>query len=161
VIGIDPGTRLTGYGIVDEQAGRLVHIDCGVIAPGSKLPLSERLLFISEQLDAVLKQFSPQAAAIEDVFFSRNWRSALKLGEARGVALAMLAKYHLPIQEFPPAQVKQTVVGFGRAEKHQVQQMVKMLLGLPEIPQEDAADALAVAICYHHGAAAIAKGWPG
>lgn len=160
IIGIDPGTRLTGYGLVEQQAGRLVHVDCGVIAPKPTLPLPERLLFISEHLDEVLRAFVPAAAAVEDVFFARNWRSALKLGEARGAILATLARHGLAVQAFSPAQVKQTVVGFGRAEKQQVQHMVRVLLGLPEIPQEDAADALALAICYHHGAATRGKGWP-
>lgn len=150
MIGIDPGSRFTGYGIVDKKAGRLIHLDCGVIVPPPKEELGRRLLFIEEQLSVILSEHRPEAAAMEDVFYAKNWRSALTLGQARGAILAALARFGLSVATYSPTSVKKTVVGFGRAEKMQVQQMVKILLGLPEVPEENAADALAVAICRHH-----------
>lgn len=141
---------MTGYGIVESEADRLVHIDCGVIVPPPKDPLSRRLFYIQEQLEGIIKETNPVQAAVEDVFFARNWRSALKLGQARGAALSALARFGLEVSEYAPAKVKQSVVGHGRAEKEQVQHMVRILLGLPELPEENAADALAVAICHLH-----------
>lgn len=148
IIGIDPGSRFTGYGIVDKQAGRLVHIECGVIVPPAKAPLADRLFFIARELDAVLAQFRPESAGVEDVFFAKNWKSALALGQARGAALSSLGRAGLAVTAYAPTLVKQSVVGYGRAEKDQVQQMVRLLLGLPEIPEQNAADALAIAICH-------------
>ncbi len=158
-IGIDPGSRLTGYGIVEKHQANLLHIDCGVIAPPAKASLADRLCFIQDELEKIIDTYKPLAAAAEGVFFARNWRSALKLGQARGAALAALARRGLSVEEYPPATVKQAVVGYGRADKQQVQQMVKILLGLPEIPEENSADALAVAICHIHGPGPNLKGW--
>ena len=150
VIGVDPGSRFTGYGVVEKSGSHLIHIDCGVIVPPGKAALAERLLYISDHLKTVLQQFTPDTAAMEDVFFSKNWRSALKLGQARGAALTALASANLTVSGYAPTMVKKAVVGNGRAEKTQVQQMIKVLLGLPEVPEENAADALAVAICRLH-----------
>ncbi|RJO67472.1 MAG: crossover junction endodeoxyribonuclease RuvC [Myxococcales bacterium] len=149
-IGVDPGSRAAGYGVVEKQGSQLVHIDCGVIVPPKDAVLPARLLFIENALEEVVRRYRPEQAAVEDVFYSRNWRSALKLGQARGAVLAALAREGLEIVEYAPARVKLAVVGFGRAEKEQVQQMVRVLLGLPEIPEENAADALALAICRLH-----------
>ncbi len=147
VIGIDPGSRFTGYGLVKKEKSKLIHIDCGVIVPPPKEDLGRRLLYIEDHLAEILDRFKPEAAAIEDVFYAKNWRSALTLGQARGAILAALARFGLEAAGFSATKVKKSVVGFGRAEKQQVQQMVKVLLGLPEIPEENAGDALAIAIC--------------
>ncbi len=148
VIGIDPGSRFTGYGIVEEDRGRLVHIDCGVIVPPPKAGPAARLFFIQDELERVIRLNEPDQAAIEDVFYANNWRSALKLGQARGAALAALGRCALNVSEYPPAKVKQCVVGHGRADKVQVAEMVRILLGLPERAEENASDALAVAISH-------------
>ena len=150
IIGIDPGSRATGYGLVIKEGNRLIHLDNGVIRPPTKAELPERLLVIFQGLESIIKEYSPQCAAIEQVFMSQNAQSALKLGQARGAALLALASAGLEIGEYSPMQVKSSVVGYGRAAKSQVQQMVKALLKLPEIAQEDASDALAVAICHAH-----------
>lgn len=148
ILGIDPGSRFTGYGVVEKQAGRLLHIECGVIVPPPKAPLAERLCYISDHVAEVVARFKPESAAVEDVFFGKNWKSALALGQARGAALVALARAGLDVTAYAPTLVKQAVVGYGRAEKEQVQQMVRLLLGLPEIPEQNAADALAIAICH-------------
>jgi len=146
VLGIDPGTRITGWGVVEKCGATLRHVDNGAIITRSKDPLSDRLKVIHDGLDAVIRRHGPTVAGIESIFVSRNVASALKLGHARGVAMVVAANHGLEIAEFVPQAVKRAVVGTGRAEKSQVQEMVRMILGLPEIPQEDAADALAVAI---------------
>ena len=150
ILGIDPGSRATGYGVIEKEGNRLIHIDNGVIRPPEKAGLPERLLAIFTDLAAIIDKYSPQAAAIEQVFMSQNAQSALKLGQARGAALLAMAQAGLEIGEYSPMQVKSAVVGYGRAAKSQVQQMVKALMNLPEIAQEDASDALAVAICHAH-----------
>ena len=148
IIGIDPGSRFTGYGIVDRGTDRLIHVDCGVIAPPTDAPIERRLGFIHDRLAELLAIHRPDSAAVEDVFYAKNWRSALALGQARGAALTALAGAGIAVSAYPPATVKQQVVGGGRAQKQQVQHMVRILLGLPEVPEENAADALAVAICH-------------
>lgn len=157
IIGIDPGSRATGYGLVLKEGNRLIHIDNGVIRPPAKAELPERLLAIHRELDSVIKEYSPDHAAIEQVFMSQNAQAALKLGQARGAALLALAQAGLQVGEYSPMQVKSSVVGYGRAAKSQVQQMVKALLNLPEIAQEDASDALAVAICHAHSSSLNSK----
>lgn len=150
VLGIDPGSRITGYGIIEKQGNRLIHIENGALQVGHCDDFASRLKLIYDGLAKVIAEHSPQTAAIEQIFVSRNVNSALKLGHARGVA--MLAAIHsgLDVHEYTAVQVKSAVVGYGRAAKGQVQQMVKALLNLPEIAQEDASDALAVAICHAH-----------
>lgn len=150
ILGIDPGSRATGYGIVEKQGNRLKHIDNGVILTGSDAPLSERLGIIYHQLSGVIDTYAPSAVAVEQIFLARNALSALKLGHARGVALLVGVHHNLPVFEYTALQVKSAVVGYGRASKGQIQDMVRILLGLPEVAQEDASDALAVAICHAH-----------
>ena len=147
IIGIDPGSRKCGYGIVERRGSETLHIDNGVMAPDPSLPLVLRILYIAKILRELIALHRPTAAAVEEVYFARNAKSALVLGQARGAAMLVLAESGLPIAEYAATRVKQTVVGYGKAEKTQVQHMVKLLLGLPEVPEENAADALAVAIC--------------
>lgn len=150
ILGIDPGTRITGYGLIEKQGNRLIHIDNGAICTRSGNPLADRLLIIYDELRRVIQQYGPQAVAVEQIFVAKNALSALKLGHARGVAMLAGVTTLLPVTEYTAIQVKNAVVGYGRAEKSQVQQMVRVLLKLPEIAQEDASDALAVAICHAH-----------
>ena len=152
MLGIDPGSRVTGYGVVEHAASTVRHVDNGALFLGSDKELSPRLLLIHDGLTAIIERYRPEAVAVEGVFASKNAQSALKLGHARGVALLVAARMGLPVFEYAPAEVKQAVVGHGRAEKRQVQEMVRILLRLPEIAQADASDALAVAICHcQHG----------
>jgi crossover junction endodeoxyribonuclease RuvC len=151
-MGIDPGTHTTGYGLISKQGSRLIHIDNGLICAPKKAPLHERLAAIQSGLSEVLDSMCPHIVSIEDVFVGKNARAALSLGHARGVALATAALAGLEVVSYAPKLVKKTVAGTGRADKHQVQMMVKTLLGLPEVPAEDAADALALAICHCHHA---------
>ena len=150
ILGIDPGSKATGYGFIEQQGNRLQHLDNGAILTRSQDPLAERLRLIYAQLCALIDSYRPEAVAVEQVFMARNPASALKLGHARGVALLAGINAGLPVAEYSALQVKSAVVGYGRADKQQVQQMTKRLLNLPEIAQEDAADALAVAICHAH-----------
>lgn len=150
ILGIDPGSRATGYGLVLCEGNRLQHIDNGVIRPPEKAELPARLLHIQQELAKVIARYAPECAAVEQVFVAHNVQSALKLGQARGVALLAAAQAGLEVAEYTPMQIKSAVVGYGRAAKGQVQQMVRALLNLPEIAQEDASDALAVAICHAH-----------
>lgn len=149
VLGIDPGTRHCGWGIVEAKSGsRVVHVAHGVISPKATLPLATRLGIIHEGLAAAIKEHAPQTAGVEEVFFAANVKSALVLGHARGVALLAAAQAGLDVAAYAPTVVKQAVVGTGRAEKFQVSRMVSVILGLGEIKQADASDALAVAIAH-------------
>jgi crossover junction endodeoxyribonuclease RuvC len=152
VIGIDPGTAITGYGLVEEtDDGGLKVIEYGVIQTSADLELSIRLLELHKKLNAMLLLHRPDYGAVEKLFFQKNVRTALAVGHARGVALLAMAEMGLGIAEYTPLQIKQAVVGYGRAEKGQVQEMVRIILELSEIPKpDDAADALAVAICHIH-----------
>lgn len=154
VIGIDPGTAITGYGLVQEQAdGTLKIVDFGVIQTQAALALPQRLLELHNRLREILLLHQPDIAAVEKLFFQRNVRTAFGVGQARGVALLTLAQVGLQVEEYTPLEVKQAVVGYGGADKNQVQQMVRALLNLEEVPYpDDAADALAVAICHIHSA---------
>lgn len=150
VIGIDPGTAITGYGIVlENENGNLQAIDYGaILTDKSSLP-EVRLLHIYKQLREVLLIHKPDCGAVERLYFQQNVRTALSVGQARGVILLALADAQIPVYEYNPVDVKQAVSGYGRADKKQIQQMIKMLLNLDEAPQpDDAADALAVAICH-------------
>lgn len=148
VLGIDPGSRITGYGIVDKTGNKLVHVDNGAIFTDSADDFPGRLKRIFDGLSEIIAQYQPDQVAIENIFFSTNVQSALKLGQARGAAIVAAVHANLPVAEYSALQVKQAVVGQGRAEKGQVQKMLKALLGLPEIAQADASDALAVAVCH-------------
>ena len=150
ILGVDPGTVTTGYGLIRRERSRLIHIDNGLIVAPRRAPLEERLDVIFEGLEKVLQSFDPEVMAVESVFSHRNVQSALALGHARGVILLAAGRRKIPVSSYAPALVKKTVTGSGRADKHQVQMMVKALLGLPEVPAEDAADALAMAICHSH-----------
>jgi crossover junction endodeoxyribonuclease RuvC len=154
VIGIDPGIATTGYGLVQEaQDGSLALVTYGVIETPAGMPLPERLLLLHEKLSELLLLHHPASGAVEKLFFQRNVRTAMTVGQARGVALLALAQAGLQAAEYTPLEVKQAVVGYGGADKNQVQQMVRALLSLPDIPRpDDAADALAVAICHAHSA---------
>lgn len=150
ILGIDPGSRTTGYGLVESQGNRLRHIDNGIIATRSTAPLAERLKTIYDGISRIIAEYGPDVVAIEQVFLAQNPQAALVLGHARGTAMVAAVNAGLPVHEYSALQVKSAVVGYGRAGKPQVQQMVKALLNLPEIAQEDAADALGVAICHAH-----------
>jgi len=152
ILGIDPGSRATGWGLIEKQGNRLLHIDNGVITTRADEPLGDRLGTIYRHLSGVITGYAPTAVAVEEIFMAKNARSALKLGHARGVALLAGFNHDLPIAEYSALQVKSAVVGYGRADKKQIQEMVRILLKLPEIAQEDASDALAVAICHAHSA---------
>jgi crossover junction endodeoxyribonuclease RuvC len=154
VIGVDPGTAITGYGLVNENAdGSLTVITYGVIQTPADAPMPNRLLALHRQLQEILLLHRPQSGAVEKLFFQRNVTTAISVGQARGVALLALAEIGIPVAEYTPLEVKQAVTGYGGADKPQVQQMVKALLGLDAIPHpDDAADALAVAICHAHSA---------
>ena len=158
VFGIDPGSTRTGYGCVETDGRRHVLVACGAIAPPARAPFCERLHVIHVDLCRLLRESRPDAVAIENLFHASNVRSALKLGHARGVAMLAAVEAGLPPVEYTPAEIKRAVVGYGRAEKPQVQHMIKLLLGLDAAPEpHDAADALAVAICHVHCAASPAK----
>ena len=149
--GIDPGSARTGYGCVETVGSRHRVITCGAIATSVHAPFADKLLQIHRQLTALIQECRPDWVAVENLFHAVNVRSALKLGHARGVAMLAAVEAGVPVIEYTPAEIKRAVVGYGRAEKQQVQHMVKMLLGLPAPPSpHDAADALAVAICHVH-----------
>jgi crossover junction endodeoxyribonuclease RuvC len=148
ILGIDPGTRTTGYGLIDQKGNRLTHVDNGAIHTRSSDELPLRLSQIYIGLIEAIETYKPDAMAIEKVFVAKNAGSALKLGQARGTAIVAGVNAGLPVFEYSALQVKSAVVGYGKAGKIQVQQMVKALLKLPEIAQEDASDALAIAICH-------------
>jgi crossover junction endodeoxyribonuclease RuvC len=148
VLGIDPGSRRTGWGVVELEGTRLRHIAAGTIAVPEKLALANRLRMIHAELERVIAAHTPEAVAVEEIFFAKYANAALKLGHARGVALLVAAQSEIAVHEYPPAIVKRTVVGRGAADKVQVGRLVSALLGLKEPPEEDAADALAVAITH-------------
>ena len=151
ILGVDPGSRATGYGMIETDGMRHRTILFGAVTTSARRPFHQRLLEIFEGLDAVLRREPADVMAIEGVFHSVNTQAALKLGHARGVALVVAALRGLDVREYSPLEIKSAVVGFGRAEKIQVQTMVQLILDLPEAPSPDhAADALAVAICHAH-----------
>lgn len=153
VLGIDPGTAITGYGLVREDEEGLTLVDYGVITTAAGLPLPERLQAIYQGLADVARKHQPQQAAVEELFFSRNVRTALSVGHARGVTLLALADAGLAIHEYKPLEIKQAITGYGGAGKQQIQEMVRLLLNLDHVPEpDDAADAVAVAVCHIHSA---------
>ncbi len=157
VLGIDPGTAITGYGVVEETGGDLRSLAFGVIKTPADLPLPARLQLIYRSVRALAAEWEPYAAAVEELFFSRNVRTAMSVGQARGVVLLALADAGLDVAEYTPLTIKQAVAGYGGADKAQVQEMVRLLLELAEPPRpDDAADALAVAICHLHSARLLA-----
>ena len=152
VFGIDPGSARTGYGCVQSDGSRHRMLVCGAIANRASIPFPEKLRVIHVELSDLIARHQPDIVAIENLFHAVNARTALKLGHARGVAMLAAVEAGVPIVEYTPAEVKQSVVGYGRAEKGQVQSMVQRLLALDCAPTSDAADALACAICHAHSA---------
>jgi crossover junction endodeoxyribonuclease RuvC len=159
VFGIDPGSDRTGYGCIDSDGRRHRLVLCGAIKAGAADTFPDKLAAIHAALTRILAECRPECVVIENLFYATNVRSALKLGHARGVAMLAAVEAGLPVIEYTPAEIKRAVVGYGRAEKAQVGQMVKLLLGLESVPSpHDAADALAVAICHLHAGAAASTG---
>lgn len=152
ILGIDPGLRCTGFGLITFEGGRLGYRGSGVIRTGSG-PVPQRLAVIHRALAEIIAQYRPDQAVVEKVFLNTNPQSTLLLGQARGVALASLVLGGLPVYEYTALQIKKSVTGHGHADKRQIQAMVARLLALPVAPAADAADALACAICHAHGAA--------
>lgn len=151
-LGIDPGTRTTGYGVVKlEDDGSLMLLDYGAILTPTKMPMPERLVVLYQRLNDIILLHKPEIAAVEKLFFAKNVTNAISVGQARGVVLLSLAKAGLSIGEYTPNEIKQAVTGYGGADKRQVQIMVQMILNMDEIPKpDDAADGLAVAVCHLH-----------
>jgi len=148
-LGIDPGTAITGYGLVEGRGDRLELVGCGVIRTPAGEPLPHRLHSLYRGLASIIEEYHPAQSAVEELFFARNARTALAVGQARGVVLLAMTAAGLPVYEYTPLQVKQAITGYGRAEKAQVQAMVTALLGLASVPEpDDAADALAIAMCH-------------
>ena len=153
ILGIDPGSETTGWGVIEGDGRRYHLLECGVVRASSGQKFPARLLRIANALEEIIQRHNPDACAIEDGFLATNVKVTLKLGQVRGVAMLVAERAALEIHEYSPRLVKQTVVGHGNAEKFQVQQMVKTLLSLASVPEpHDAADALAVAICHFHHA---------
>jgi crossover junction endodeoxyribonuclease RuvC len=149
ILGIDPGFAITGYGILKYENNKFTVIEYGVISTEVGTPFPDRLLAISRELDMLIDKYNPDAVSIEELFFNKNIKTAILAAHGRGVAVLSGARRGAKVFEYTPLQVKQAVVGYGRADKNQVQQMVKIILNLKEIPKpDDAADALAVAICH-------------
>lgn len=151
ILGIDPGLAILGYGIINYEGNRFQVLDYGAITTPSTMATPDRLKTIYSELDRIIMEYNPEVVAIEELFFNTNVKTALLVGHARGVAVLSAANHNKEIFEYTPLQVKQGVVGYGRADKSQIQQMVKTLLNLPKVPKpDDVADALAVAICHAH-----------
>jgi crossover junction endodeoxyribonuclease RuvC len=151
ILGVDPGTAITGYGLVSYEGNHLKKVAFGVIRTGPEQSLTRRLHHIYLELLKIIQEFKPDSIAIEELFFNKNVRTALAVGHARGVILLAAATSGYEVAEYTPLQVKQAVTGYGRADKMQIQEMVRVLLCLTEIPKpDDAADALAIAICHAH-----------
>lgn len=149
ILGIDPGYAIVGYGVIDFNSGRYNCLDTGVISTDSKESLFDRLEKIFDGINKLVDFYNPEASAIESLYFQNNQKTAIKVAEARGTILLALKKKNIPIYEYTPLQVKSSVTGYGKAQKHQVIMMTKMLLKLRETPKpDDAADALAIAICH-------------
>ncbi len=151
IIGIDPGYAIVGIGVIEYVGNKFRTLEYGAITTPAGMPTTERLKKIYEEMNMYLDKYKPDAVAIEELFFNSNQKTAINVAQARGVLLVAVANRGIPICEYTPLQVKQSVTGYGRADKKQIQTMVKMLLGLNVIPKpDDAADALAIAICHAH-----------
>jgi crossover junction endodeoxyribonuclease RuvC len=151
IFGIDPGSDRTGYGCIESNGSRHRLVICGSLSSPARASFPEKLMGIHAGLGELLQRHRPDCVAVENIFYARNVRSALKLGHARGVALLAASEAGLPVVEYSPAEIKRAVVGYGRAEKRQMQEMIRLLLGLERAPSpHDVADALAVAVCHIH-----------
>lgn len=157
LLGIDPGLRNTGWGIIESRGNRLSYIADGVVRSTATLPLSQRLLQLYDGIAEIIEKFAPDEVAVEETFVNKNGASTLKLGQARGIALLVPARFALPVAEYPANLVKKSVVGVGHADKGQIQMMVRVLLPSSLATSADAADALAIAICHAHHR--TAPGW--
>ena len=158
ILGIDPGLRRTGWGLIESEGNRLIHVACGSVETGERDDLGTRLLAIHDGLIAVIERYRPQEAAVEATFVNTNAAATLKLGQARGIAMLVPAKAGLAVAEYAPNVVKKTVVGAGHGEKAQIRMMIGVLLPKAEPQSEDAADALAIAICHaHHRTSVLLK----
>ncbi|MDR1101905.1 MAG: crossover junction endodeoxyribonuclease RuvC [Clostridiales bacterium] len=153
ILGIDPGIAIVGFGVVDYTGGKFHVADYGQVTSPAKMPVPARLKLVFDDISYVIEKYKPDEVAIEELFFNTNQKTAINVAMARGVLIVAAQNAGLSLSEYTPLQVKQAVVGYGRAEKEQVQQMVKLILGLNEVPKpDDAADALALAICHAHSA---------
>ena len=151
ILGIDPGLATTGYGLIEKNGSKISHIESGIISTPPHTPLAQRLKTISKTLTTIITLFSPKVVAVEELFFNNNAKTAMLVGQARGVILLTTANFELDIVDYTPLQIKSDICGYGKAEKKQVQYMVKKLLNLSCVPKpDDAADALAIAICHSH-----------
>lgn len=151
ILGVDPGIAIVGFGFVDKEVSQVIPVQYGCVQTDCSTALQMRLLQVYEAIEQLLHKYKPDVMSVEKLFFNRNVTNALTVGQARGVIIFAAAKHGIPVMEYTPLQVKQAVVGYGRAEKKQVQKMVRLFLRLGEIPKpDDVADALAVAICHAH-----------
>lgn len=164
ILGIDPGTAILGYGLIDHQGSQFRMVRYGCVRTPAHTPLSERLFRIHEELDELIRTYRPDAMAVEELFFCNNITTGISVGHARGVVLLLGRMHGLSLGEYTPMQIKQAVTGYGKASKRQIQEMVRLILGMDEIPRpDDAADALAVGICHGHSSGRlgdILKGKP-
>ena len=156
ILGIDPGLRRTGWGLIESDGNRLIHVACGSVETRERADLGARLVAIHDGLIAVIEQYAPHEAAVENTFVNGNAASTLKLGQARGIAMLVPARAGLVVSEYAPNQVKKTVVGAGHADKVQIRMMIGVLLPKADPQSEDAADALAIAICHAHHRVSVA-----
>jgi crossover junction endodeoxyribonuclease RuvC len=148
VLGVDPGSRITGYGLVEKENERLRCVHCGFINAPANVPFYERIHGIFEGMIEIMTEYEPEEMAIEDVFYAKNIQSSLKLGHARGAVLIAAVQRNVEIFEYTPLEIKKSAVGYGRATKEQVRAMVRIILGLTSVPNLDSSDALAAAICH-------------
>jgi crossover junction endodeoxyribonuclease RuvC len=156
IIGIDPGYAILGYGVVDRAGSKYELVECGVLTTDKDTPMPERLKRVYSMLMDVIAEFGPDAASVEELFFNSNAKTAIKVGEARGAAILACANAGLPVYEYTPLQIKQALTGYGRADKHQMQEIVRQVCGLAAAPRpDDAADAVAAAICHGNSAGFI------
>ena len=150
ILGIDPGTIAMGYGVIESRDDEITMIDCGALTTSARSPMGERLSYLYNQLLKIVVRYQPDAAAVEQPFMAKNVRSALAIGRAQAIAILAAANKGVPTYEYTPTQIKQSVANYGASSKEQIQEMVKLQLGLSQVPQpSDAADALAVALCHH------------
>lgn len=151
ILGIDPGTATTGFGLIEETQTGLLTLEYGIISTPAKMPMDKRLVILYDRLNELILKYHPESCAVERLFFRRNVTTAISVGQARGVILLSLSKNNIPIAEYTPMEIKLAVAGYGGAEKKQVQFMVQSILELKNLPKpDDAADALAIAICHLH-----------
>jgi len=158
IIGIDPGYAILGWGVIEYAASRYRLLDCGAVKTDKGTEWPERLKAVYAGLVVIIEQYRPEICAIEELFFNSNQKTAIKVGEARGAAVLACANAGLPVFEYTPLQVKQALTGYGRADKHQMQEMVRQILGLEQPPKpDDAADAVAIAICHANSSGYIER----